>query len=169
MLPPYTGRRRAEGLAAATRLEAVLMDERTITSILEQYAAAVRAKDVDRFVALYAPDVRVFDLWERWSYDGADAWRAMATDWFGSLGSEQVAVEFGDVQTVVGDQVAVVHAFVTYKGLAADGTELRAMNNRLTWALRRAADGAWKVVHEHSSAPTAFDTGKVQLKRPHAE
>jgi ketosteroid isomerase-like protein len=68
------------------------------------------------------------------------------------------------VQTVVGEDLAVAHAFVTYKGLSADGTELRAMNNRLTWGLRKTPDG-WKIVHEHSSAPVDFDTGKVELQR----
>ena len=141
----------------------------TIESVLEEYAAAVGAKDVDRFVALYAGDVRVFDMWGRWSYHGADAWRAVAADWFGSLGSERVAVEFDDIQTVVGDEVAVAHGFVTFRGLAADGAELRAMSNRFTWALRKTVDGEWKVVHEHSSAPAEFDTGKVQLERQAAE
>jgi ketosteroid isomerase-like protein len=54
---------------------------------------------------------------------------------------------------------------VTYKGLSADGRELRAMTNRLTWALRRQAGGDWKIVHEHCSAPADFDTGKVTLTR----
>jgi hypothetical protein len=44
----------------------------------------------------------------------------MAEEWFGSLGSDHVAVEFEDVETVVGDEVAVMHAFVTFKGLSAD-------------------------------------------------
>jgi ketosteroid isomerase-like protein len=38
------------------------------------------------------------------------------------------------------------------------------MNNRLTWVLRKDADGTWKIVHEHTSAP-AGDEGKVQLRR----
>ena len=132
----------------------------SIEQVLESYAAAVRAKDVDGFVSLYGNDVRVFDMWGRWSYDGAEEWRGMAAEWFGSLGSEQVAVVFEDVETVVGGDVAVAHAFVTYQGLSADGTPLRAMNNRLTWGLRKTADGGWKVVHEHSSAPTDFETGR---------
>jgi len=141
------------------------MEVSVIEQLLEEYAESVRAKDVDRFVALYDDEVRVFDMWGRWSYDGAAAWREMAVEWFGSLGSEEVAVEFEEVQTVVGDEVAVADAFVTYKGLSAEGDELRAMNNRLTWALRKRSDGTWKVVHEHSSAPTDFETGKVQLQR----
>jgi len=86
----------------------------SIEQVLAGYASAVRAKDVDGFVALFATDVRVFDMWGRWSYDGADAWRGMAEEWFGSLGDEQVAVEFDNVETVPGDDLAIVHAFVTY-------------------------------------------------------
>lgn len=140
------------------------MGDETIEDLLRRYAAAVQAKDVDGFVSLYGDDVRVFDMWGRWSYDGAAAWRSMAVEWFGSLGDEQVAVEFQDVQTLLGEDVAVAHAFVTYKGLSAEGAELRAMNDRLTWALQKTA-GGWKVVHEHSSGPADFDTGKVQLQR----
>jgi len=58
------------------------------------------------------------------------------------------------------------HAFVTFKGLSAEGTELRAMNNRLTWALERPPDNGWKIVHEHNSGPADyFETGKVQVRR----
>jgi ketosteroid isomerase-like protein len=108
--------------------------------------------------------VRVFDMWGAWSHDGIDTWREMAEGWFGSLGDERVRVEFDDVQTTVGEDVAVLSAFVTFAGLSADGNELRSMNNRLTWGLRKTA-GTWKVVHEHTSAPVEMATGKVDLKR----
>jgi uncharacterized protein (TIGR02246 family) len=142
------------------------MGDGVIAQMLDEYATAVRARDVDRFVALYADDVRVFDMWGHSSYDGAGAWRGMAAEWFGSLGDERVAVEFEDIETIAGGDIALAHAFVTYKALSADGAELRAMNNRLTWGLKKTSDAGWKVVHEHSSAPTDFDTGKVQLQRP---
>jgi uncharacterized protein (TIGR02246 family) len=132
--------------------------------ILEAYAAAVRAKDVDAFLALYADDVRTFDLWTEWSYDGKEALRATVGEWFGSLGTDLVAVEWDDVRTQAGDGVVGLSAFLTYKGLSAEGEELRSMNNRLTWILRKDGDGAWKIAHEHTSAP-AGDEGKVQLRR----
>ena len=141
------------------------MEVDAIGRLLEEYGESVRAKDVDRFVAIYDDDVRVFDMWGQWAYEGSAAWREMAAEWFASLGSEQVSVEFDEVQKVVGDDVAVADAYVTYKGLSAAGEELRALNNRLTWALRRQPDGKWKVMHEHSSAPVDFETGKVQLQR----
>ena len=135
-----------------------------VAALLESYRDAVYAKDVEAFVAIFADDVRVFDMWGAWSHDGIDAWRRMAEEWFGSLGDELVRVEFDDVQTTVSDDVAVLSAFVTFTGLSADGEELRSMNNRLTWGLRK-ADGTWKVVHEHTSAPVDMATGKVDLKR----
>jgi uncharacterized protein (TIGR02246 family) len=132
--------------------------------MLEQYAAAVRAKDLDAFVDLYADDARTFDLWSEWSYDGKDALRGMVTEWFGSLGDDLVAVEWDEVRTEAGEEVAALSAFLTFRGLSADGEELRSMNNRLTWVLRKDGDGAWKIAHEHTSAP-AGDQGKVQLRR----
>jgi uncharacterized protein (TIGR02246 family) len=135
-----------------------------VESLLDAYRDAVDAKDVDAFVAIFADDVRVFDMWGTWSHDGIDAWREMAEGWFGSLGDERVRVDFDDVQTTVGEDVAVLSAFVTFAGLPADGEELRSMNNRLTWGLRT-VDGTWKVVHEHTSAPVEMATGKVDLRR----
>jgi uncharacterized protein (TIGR02246 family) len=136
----------------------------TMDEVLDGYAAAVRAKDVEAFLNLYADDVRTFDLWSVWSYDGKDALREMVAEWFGSLGTDVVEVEFDDIRSETGDEVASVSAFTTFRGLSADGEELRSMNNRLTWVLRREDDGAWKIVHEHTSAP-AGDEGKVQLRR----
>jgi uncharacterized protein (TIGR02246 family) len=132
--------------------------------MLNKYVAAVRAKDVDALVDLYADDVRTFDLWSVWSYDGKDALRGMVAEWFGSLGDDVVAVEWDDLRTQAGDDVAALSAFLTYRGLSAQGQELRSMNNRLTWVLRKDGGGAWKIAHEHTSAP-AGDEGKVQLRR----
>jgi uncharacterized protein (TIGR02246 family) len=133
--------------------------------MLEAYAAAVRAKDVDAFLSLYADDVRTFDLWSVWSYEGKAALREMVEEWFGSpQTADIVAVEFDEVRTQAGDDVAAVSAFTTYRGLSAEGEELRSMNNRLTWVLRKDPDGTWKIAHEHTSAP-AGEEGKVQLRR----
>ena len=133
--------------------------------MLDAYAAAVRAKAADAFVGLYADDVRNFDLWSVWSYDGKDALREMVAEWFGSLGDdEEVAVRFDDVRAHAGGNVGALSAFTTYAAVSPDGTELRSMNNRLTWVLRKDGDGAWQIVHEHTSAP-AGEGGKVQLER----
>ncbi|HEY7726928.1 MAG TPA: nuclear transport factor 2 family protein [Candidatus Eisenbacteria bacterium] len=134
--------------------------DKSILAMFAAYRAAVFAKDVEAFAALYDSGVRVFDMWGEWSYDGLPAWRGMAAQWFGSLGAERVVVEFADARTAAEGDLAVADAFVTYRRVTAEGKELRGMRNRITWALRRSGD-RWKVVHEHTSAPVDFDTSKV--------
>jgi ketosteroid isomerase-like protein len=131
-----------------------------VEELMERYRAAVCAKDVDAFVALYDKDARVFDLWDRLAYQGTDEWRGAAAEWFGSVGSGKVAVEFHNIQAITGDDVAAADAFITIKGLSADGEELHVVDNRLTWVLRKTPEGAWKVIHEHTSAPVVGGTGK---------
>jgi len=131
--------------------------------ILGAYAEAVYARDVSALLALYHPQVTVYDMWETWLYDGRDAWRSMIEGWFASLGDERVEVTFEGVHNTVTPELALVHAIVTYAGLSASGERLRAMNNRLTLTLTRQEDH-WLILHEHSSAPVHFDTGKVNLQ-----
>lgn len=49
--------------------------EQQVLRAVETYRSAVLAKNVDTFMHLYDPDVRVFDTWGIWSYEGAGAWR----------------------------------------------------------------------------------------------
>ncbi|GHG24722.1 nuclear transport factor 2 family protein [Deinococcus indicus] len=89
----------------------------------------------------------------------------MVEGWFASLGDERVQVTFDDVRSTVTPEMALVHAFATYAGLNASGERLHAMNNRLSLTLTRSGDG-WLILHEHSSAPADFSSGKVNLHRP---
>ncbi|MEP7043710.1 MAG: nuclear transport factor 2 family protein [Dokdonella sp.] len=139
-------------------------DTKSVLSLLEAYQAAVRAKNVDAFAALYDTDVRVFDMWGAWSCEGIAAWRAMAADWFGSLGTDSVVVGVDDARVQVAHDLASVQAFLTFTGVSARGETLRAMDNRLTWVLQR-REAEWKIVHEHTSAPADFATSKLMLQR----
>jgi uncharacterized protein (TIGR02246 family) len=135
-----------------------------ILQVLDDYKAAVFAKDVDAFIARYDEDVVAFDMWGVWSYNGVAAYRQMVTGWFGSLGTDRVIVDFSNVQSIVGQDLAVIHTFVSYKAITPDGTELRSMDNRLTLTLSHKGD-EWKIVHQHSSSPIEFDTTKAIFKR----
>jgi uncharacterized protein (TIGR02246 family) len=134
-------------------------EQTPVSQALDSYAAAVHAKDVDAFTALYTDNVHIYDSWGQWQYTGIEAWRSMASEWFSSLGDERVQVEFNDVQSVAGEKVAFGHAAVTFAGVSADGDRLRAMTNRFTICLEK-KDDAWKISHEHSSLPIDMETGK---------
>ena len=136
----------------------------SIAKILAAYQSAVHAKDVDAFMRLYDPAVRVFDAWGIWSYEGAGAWQVAVEGWFASHPTERVKVGFDDVRSVVTPAFTSVTAIVTYAGVSAQGAPLRAMQNRLTWILRTSGH-VLRIVHEHTSAPAGFEDGKVILQR----
>ena len=138
--------------------------EKQVQRVLETYKSAVLAKNVETFMHLYAPDVRVFDMWGTWSYDGAAAWRVAVEGWFSSLASETCKVTFTDVQVVGDSGLASVSAIVTYAGVSAEGQALRSMQNRISWVLR-VSGHVLRIAHEHTSAPVGFDDTKAILKR----
>ena len=138
--------------------------EKSVEKVLGNYAAAVYAKDVAAFVKLYDPKVRVFDAWGIWSYEGLEAWQRAVEAWLSSLGAERVKVTFEDVQTSGTAECAIVSAIVTYAGLSAEGAQLRAMQNRMTWGLKTSGH-VLRIVHEHTSAPVGFEDMKAILLR----
>ena len=138
--------------------------DKSITRVLESYESAVFSKDVEAFMRLYDPGVRVFDAWGVWSYEGAQAWQRAVEGWFTSLGTERVKVSFEGVQSSAGREFAMVSAIVTYAGVSAQGERLRVLQNRITWVLRTTAH-VLRIVHEHTSAPIGFDDSKAILQR----
>ncbi len=138
--------------------------EKQVLRSLETYKSAVLAKNVETFMHLYAPDARVFDAWGIWSYEGAAAWRVAVEGWFSSLGSETCKVMFDDVQIIGDPGIAAMSAIVTYAGISAQGQEIRAMQNRISWVLKLSGH-VLRIVHEHTSAPVGFEDAKAILKR----
>ncbi len=138
--------------------------EQSIQRLLEAYATAVHAKDVEGFMRLYDPEVRVFDAWGVWSYEGAASWRAAVEAWLTSLGEEKVKVSFAEVRVSGDRDLAIVSAFATYAGLSAQDEQLRSMQNRVSWGLTRSG-GDLRIIHEHTSAPLGFEDMKAILQR----
>lgn len=139
-----------------------------ISHMLDTYKSAVFTKDIEAFMSLYHDDVLVFDTWGVWSYSGAAAWRKIIKEWFASLNTERVNVSFDDIKTIGRQDIVIVTTIVTYAGISSQGVELRAMQNRLTWALKQ-NQGVWQVVHEHTSVPISFDETKAILQRIKAQ
>jgi ketosteroid isomerase-like protein len=135
-----------------------------IAELLGKYTAAVAAKDAASFMALYDPSVRVFDAWDRFSYEGAAAWLCAVRSWFDSLGEQNVSVTFDDTKTTAAQELAIVSSIVTYTGMSAQGQALQSMANRITWAVRL-TDGGARILHEHTSAPVEFGGMTAILKR----
>jgi len=147
-----------------TRVPGYRMNDpnRRIRQVVEAYRSAIWEKNAEALIDLYAADVRVFDLWGAWSYQGAEAWRKAIDQWFDSMGAERVRVTMEGVRINAERPLGTVTAIVHYAGISAKGEELRAILNRLSWVLKP-DEGGWKIVHEHTSAPIGPHDGKVML------
>ena len=138
--------------------------EKQIQRVIGLYEAAVLARDVEAFMRLYHPAVRVFDAWGVWLYEDAPSWRRAVEGWFTSLGSERVRVSFSEVQTTAEQTVGTVSAVVTYAAESEQRMPLRSMQNRITWVLRETGH-VLRIVHEHTSAPIGIEDFKAILTR----
>jgi ketosteroid isomerase-like protein len=138
--------------------------EKLVLQALETYKSAVLSKDVDTLMHLYEPDVRVFDTWGVWSYEGAAAWRVAIAGWFFSLKNDNCRVTFDDVSIIADLKFASMSAVATYTGMTAQGQDIRSMQTRISWVLK-ISDHDLRIVHEHTSVPVGFEDIKGILKR----
>ena len=139
-----------------------------VARLLETYRTAVYEKDLDAFLSLYDTNVRVFDAWGVWQYEGKDAWAQSVDAWFSSLGDERVRVTFHETNIHGTGEIAFVSTIVTYAAVAPSGDILRSLQDRHTWGLLIEGSDA-KILHAHSSAPANFENGKVMLHYEPAE
>lgn len=134
-----------------------------VAHLAREYEAAVAGLDIDRLLALYDAEVVVYDLTSTWSYRGAPAWREAVREWFESVEQDQTNVAALSDLTVVGEgDLIAAHGRAHYGVGNESGEEIYAMDNRLTWLLRRGADG-WRILHEHTSVPIDMETGRASL------
>lgn len=138
--------------------------EASVARVIAGYKASVAARDIDAFMHLYDPAVRVFDAWGVWSYEGAPAWQVAVEGWFASHPTDRLTVTFDDVRSVSTPAFASVSAIVTYAIVSTQGEPVNSMQNRLTWVLRTSGHVP-RIVHEHTSAPVGFEDQKAILQR----
>jgi ketosteroid isomerase-like protein len=141
-----------------------------LKSLLETYKNAVFEKDLIAFLALFDEQVRIFDMWGEWSYEGLPAWRKMVNSWFSSLGADHDRLIFEEVDYLVEGDLATITAFARFAAISAQEEELRFLHNRLTLIVRKKTElggdtGIWKIIHQHTSVPVDGATMKIKLKR----
>lgn len=129
-------------------------DEIRIRQLVEDWATAIGAKDVDRAVSHYAPDVVSFDLTPPLQYTGADAIRQGLAQWFPTWVGP-IGYEIRDLIITVGGDVAFSRSLNHMTGKRTGGTETDVWV-RATVGFRKSG-GTWRIVHEHASVPLYMD------------
>jgi uncharacterized protein (TIGR02246 family) len=117
-----------------------------ITTVLEDWARAVREKDMDRVLAHHAEDVVMFDVPMPLQSQGIEDYRKTWELFFESSPGGDGAFDLLEVKVTAGDSVAFCHALIRI-------FESRA---RLTTGLVK-REGQWVIAHEHHSYPIGLD------------
>jgi ketosteroid isomerase-like protein len=138
-------------------------DNRAAIEALEnQFVAAVRAKDVDAIMKVYASgsDLFVFDVVPPRQYAGAEAYRK---DWKSFLDTFKGPMKFtvSDLSIDAGGKMAYSHSIQHVTGTDTKGKPVD-FTVRVTDVYRKSGSD-WRIVHEHVSVPVNMDTGKPDM------
>ena len=131
-----------------------------VRALLDRWSAAARSKDIDRLMALYAPDIVYFDVVPPLQFTGAAAVRGNFVRWFAAY-QGAIGQEMRDVQMMASGDLAVAHLLIRASGTLTNG---RAVSYwvRATVCCQR-SDDRWVIRHEHVSLPMDLASGRAAL------
>jgi ketosteroid isomerase-like protein len=121
-----------------------------VRALLDSRVEACRAKDIDRLMALYAPDIVYFDVVPPRQFTGTDAVRRNFKRWFDEY-EGPIGLETHDLQIATSGDVAFAHMLHVDSGTRKNGFS-DAVWLRSTVCLQRLNQG-WSITHEHISMP----------------
>jgi uncharacterized protein (TIGR02246 family) len=126
-------------------------DEARIRALIERWAEAVHAGDLDTVLADHADDIVMFDVPPPDDgVRGIDAYRETWPPFF--EWQRQAVFEIVELAVTAGDDVAFAHALLRCD-VPAELERHPDHRLRLTLGLRK-RDGRWIVTHEHHSFPS---------------
>jgi uncharacterized protein (TIGR02246 family) len=129
-----------------------------VKALLDSWSDAIRKKDIDRLMPLYAPDSVYFDLVPPLQIIGSDAIRRNFLRWFESWESS-IGVELRDLNVSVSGDVAAAFMMHRTSGTLKDGREVGYWV-RATVCCRRLNE-RWLITHEHISLPVDLKSGSA--------
>lgn len=124
--------------------------ETAVRKLVEEWAAAVRRKDLAGILRHHSPDILMFDVPPPLQSKGIDAYKG-TWDVFFSWSHEPVKFDIAEMSVTAGADVAFVAAVMRCAGRETGGQDIE-LDFRLTVGLRK-RDGQWVVTHEHHSIP----------------
>jgi ketosteroid isomerase-like protein len=133
--------------------------EALIRQRVDDCAKAIRAKDIDGVMSLYAPNIVSFDIGPPLRYFGAENKRRAWQEAFAAYRS--IAYEVRDLSITTHGELGFAHSLNHVSGTMADG-HITDLWLRWTACFQR-MDGAWLVVHDHVSVPTDLAHGQALL------
>lgn len=135
-------------------------NEQQIREAIQGFADAVRARDLERMMSYYAPDVVAFDLMPPLRLIGREEYQR---SWEGALSAMEgdILMEATDLDVSASGSVGYAHALSHMTVGTKDGGT---MSNWIRWsACFEKRQGKWLVTHEHTSWPIDMESGKAVM------
>jgi len=134
--------------------------EDLIRNVIDDWAKAIRARDLDKMTSNYAPNVLSFDVVEPLQSVGVGAIRERAEEWISSFVGP-IGYEIRDLSVTAGDDVAFCHSLNRVSATRVGGHKLD-MWWRATVCFQKRG-GQWLATHQHNSVPFDVQSGKASL------
>ena len=135
-------------------------DEAQIRQVMDSWEKALCAKDIDKMMSNYSPDIVVFGATPPLQFEGVKEYRKKWEEMFQSI-QGPIEYEARDLTISTQGDIAFSHCLNRIKAKTKGG------NDGLPWIritlCFRKIDGKWLVTHEHASVPFDAQSGKASL------
>jgi len=121
-----------------------------IRTCMDEWARAVRAKDIEALMSHYAQDIVLFDLVPPLQYRGASDCRKNWAEWFATFQSS-VGYEIHELSIVSAGELAFCHSVNRIHGARTNGEQTDVWVRATVGFSKRG--GKWTITHEHYSVP----------------
>lgn len=131
-----------------------------IHGLIDRFVAAIRSKDIDGVMSLFASEVISYDLGPPLQHGGGEVfvehWQALFAAYAGPID-----YEVRDLHIAVSGDLAFSHSLNMTRGILKSGHR---SERWLRWtACYRKFDSNWLVIHEHVSVPVDLKSGQALL------
>ena len=129
-----------------------------IQQLIDGFVKAIRAKDINGVMAVFAPQVVSFDIGPPLQHGGGAAFVKRWQELFDAY-QGPIDYEVRDLSISGAGDVAFSHSLNRIRGTMKNG---RKSDRWLRWtACYRKTGGRWLIVHEHVSVPVDMRSGKA--------
>ena len=125
-------------------------NENLIKQLIENWAKAVRSRDVEAILAYHSNDIVMFDVPEPFQSIGIDAYRNTWNVFFKY--TEPGVFDIQQLKIVADDNVAFCIATMKCSD-KSNSTDFVPLDFRLTVGLKK-INSQWIIIHEHHSIPS---------------
>lgn len=135
-------------------------DEKVIRQRIDEYVAAIRVKDLEKVMEIFAPNLVSFDLEAPLKHMGAEAKRKNWTKAFTAY-KYPIGYEIQDLTIIIADSLAVGRSLNKISGTLESGQKT---SYWIRWTTCFQKIGStWYITHDHVSVPIDVVTGKGVL------